>query len=230
MLDRHADIERLIDDYVDGALDDLRARAVRGHLRACDDCSAKVEATQNLVEISGSMPALDAPDSLWGRIAADLDADDERLAGRGRLFWFMQSIGRRLLFGGGALAVAGLLVGIIVLHDRKPLAPALQAVRLAPSPEAIYQDALREVERADDDFQVAIGDLRTIAKTERDRWAPEVRRAFDTNLAIIDAAVANQAELARRNPGDVAVADTLAETYRKEIDFLQSAVVRGGLN
>jgi len=38
-----------------------------------------------------------------------------------------------------------------------------------------------------------------------------------------------QAELARQNPGDVAVADALADSYRKEIDFLQESVVRGDL-
>jgi Putative zinc-finger len=230
MVDRHAEFEHLVDDYVDGALDDLRARAVRGHLRTCAACSEKVTVTESLVEAAATMPALEAPDSLWMNIAAGLDADEERLAGRGRFFWFMHHLGRRLIFGGGALAVAAVLVGFIYVRGEKPLAPALEAVRLAPSPEAMYQEALREVERADADYQVAIGDLRAIAASERGRWAPEVRRAFDANLAVIEAAVARQAELARRNPGDVVVADALAESYRKQLDFMQSAVIRGELN
>jgi hypothetical protein len=229
MVDRHADIERLIDDYVDGALDDLRSRAVRAHLRGCASCGHKVEATQQMLAAAAELPALDAPDALWTRISTGLDVEDERLADRGRLYWFLHSLGRRVLIGGGALAVAGMLVGFMALRDRKPLAPALQAVRLSPSPEAMYQDALREVEQADADYQAAVNDLRGIAATEKERWQPDVRRAFEQNLAVIDGAVARQADLARRNPGDVVVADALAAGYRKQIDFLQSAVIRGGL-
>jgi anti-sigma factor RsiW len=225
--DSHLDVERLLDEYVDGTLDDLRARAVRGHLRGCADCTARVEKTTRLLEAASEIPALDPSPALWAKIAGGLDEDEARLARRGRLWWWWQGLGKRMTFVGGALAVAAMTVWLVALRGRVPLAPALEAVRLPASPEALYEDAVHEVARAQADYQTAVGDLRTIATGERAHWKPEVREAFDANLALIDTAVGRQAELARRNPGDVAVADALAESYRKEIDFLQEAVVRG---
>jgi len=229
MVERHQDFERLCDDYVDGRLDDLRTRAVRGHLRSCLSCTTRVEATQRLVAAASELSSIDPPSSMWSKIAAGLDEDEVRLADHGRLWWLWQGLARRLAFAGGALAVASLCIWAVALRGRTALAPALQTVRLHPSPESLYENALHEVERAQADYQAAVSDLRTIATGERARWQPEVQIAFDANLATIDAAVGRQAELARRNPGDVAVADALSESYRKEIDFLQDAVMRGQL-
>jgi hypothetical protein len=91
----------------------------------------------------------------------------------------------------------------------------------------MYEDALAEVGRAQNEYQAAVNDLRQMALTQRPAWAPEARRLFDENLAAIDAAVARQVELARARPGDVLVADALAESYTRQMAFLQDAVVRG---
>jgi len=227
--DGHRDVEKLIDEYVDGTLDDLRARAVRGHLRGCSICTARVEETTRLLEAAAELPAMDPSAALWTKIAAGLDEDEARLASRGRVWWWWQGLGRRFAFVGGALAVAGMAVWLVALRGRVPLGPSLQAMKIPASPQALYEDAVHEVARAQADYQSAVGDLRGIAVGERGHWKPEVQKAFDENLAAIDAAVARQADLARRNPGDVAVADALADSYRKEIDFLQEAVVRGDL-
>jgi anti-sigma factor RsiW len=227
--DSHRDVSKLIDEYVDGTLDDLRARAVRGHLRGCEACSARVEVTTRLAETAAELPGLDPSSALWSKIATGLDEDEARLAGRGRLWWWWQGLGRRFAFVGGALAVAGMAIWLVALRGRVPLGPSLATMRLPASPQALYEDAVHEVARAQADYQSAVGDLRAIAIGERTHWKPEIQRAFDENLTAIDAAVARQADLARKSPGDVAVADALAESYRKEIDFLQEAVVRGDL-
>jgi len=227
--DAHRDVSKLLDEYVDGTLDDLRARAVRGHLRGCAECTARVEATTRLVEAAAELPDPDPSAALWTKIAAGLDEDEARLAAHGRVWWWWQGLGRRFAFVGGALAVAGMAVWLVALRGHVPLGPSLQAMKIPASPQAIYEDAVHEVARAQADYQSAVTDLRSIAVGERAHWKPEIQKVFDENLAAIDAAVARQADLARRNPGDVAVADALADSYRKEIDFLQEAVVRGDL-
>src|SRR5262249_15701843 len=125
------------------------------------------------------------------------------------------------------LAIAAVAAWFSV-RGQKPLAPALDAVRLKPSPEAMYEDALADIGRAQLEYQSAVNDLRQLALTERPSWTPETRKLFHANLAISEAAVGRQAELARAHPGDVLVADALVESYNKQIGFLQDAIVRGG--
>jgi hypothetical protein len=223
----HAEIEPLLDEYFDGGLDDLRTRAVRGHLRDCERCRARLDGTTRLVEAAGALADLEPPPGLWANLERGLDAEERALAGRGRLFWLWQDLWRKVAFGGGALAVAGAVVWLLALRPVAPHGPALETVKIQASPEALYEDAVHDVARARDDYRAAVDELRALAVGERARWQPEVQRAFDENLAVIDAAVARQSELAGKHPGDVAVADALAETHRRQLDFLQEAVVRG---
>src|SRR5262249_49032082 len=226
-MDNCREISRLLDEYVDGTLDDVRARAVRGHLRACAECAAQVASTQKLVDAAAGLGEMDPPQELWQRISTGLDADDQRLAERPRLWWWWQAWGRRISVGAGfALAAA---IALVVVWQRREvsLAETLRSIRPPVSPQALYDDALREVERAEAEYVSAVNDLRAIANDERGRWRPEVQKACDEHLAAIDGAIARQAEAARARPGDVGLADALHDSYRKEIDFLQDAVVRG---
>ncbi len=224
---RCREVEALLDEYVDGTLDDVRARALRGHLRGCAACTARVAETQQLVDAAAGLRELDPPSGLWPRIATELDAEDQRLGDRPPLWWWWRAWRGRI--GMGAAVLAAVAVGLVFVLQRRQvsLGEALRAVRPPVSPQLLYDDAVHEVERAEAEYVTAVNDLRAIAQDERTRWRPEVRQAFDANLAVIDAAVARQAEVARSHPGDVAVADALHESYRKEIDFLQEAVVRG---
>jgi hypothetical protein len=219
----------LLDEYVDGTLDDVRARAVRGHLRGCAACAGRVAAIQQLVDAAGGLGELDPPSELWARIDARLDAEERQDGDRPRLWWWWQAWGRRVGFavGAAATALAAAVLFAVRTQATVPLADALRPLLPKASPEALYDDAVREVARAQTEYQTAVDELRGAAQGERARWRPSVQKAFDDNLAAIDAAVARQAEAARARPGDVAAADALAESYRKEIDFLQEAVVRG---
>jgi hypothetical protein len=224
---RCREIERLLDEYVDGTLDDVRVRAVRGHLRGCAACAAKVGATQRLCDAAAGLGELDPPAEMWQRISAGLDADEQRLAERPRLWWWWQAWGRRIGVGAGLALAAAIAVVVVWQRREVSLTEALRTIRPPVSPQLLYDDALREVERAEDEYVSAVNDLRAIAQDERGRWRPEARQAFEENLAAIDAAVTRQAEAARARPGDIALADALHDSYRKEIDFLRDAVVRG---
>lgn len=222
------EIVPLLDDYLDGGLDDLRVRAVRAHLRNCIACSARVDTTEQLVGAASSLREIDPPPALWARVTEVLDADDTELAARPRWWWWWQTARSYLFVGAGALAAAAVLLlflsGGVGAQRSLPLAAATY---VAPAPERLYEEALAEVARAEADYQTAVRELRELASKERPRWRAEVQHAFDENLAVIDAAVARQVELWRSQPGNVAMNDALAASYRKEIDFLQEAVLRG---
>lgn len=70
---RCRDVDRLVSGYIDGALDERRSSAVRGHLRVCEECAARVEDEARLRDAAGQLAPVDPPPALW-------DAIDARLA------------------------------------------------------------------------------------------------------------------------------------------------------
>jgi hypothetical protein len=104
----------------------------------------------------------------------------------------------------------------------------LPAGRAEREPAHLIDEAIDEIQKADAEYQKAMQDLEHAVAAEKPRWRTEVARAFETNLATIDAAVAKQHEAYALHPQDLAALDALQASYQKRIEFLQEAVVRGG--
>jgi hypothetical protein len=224
-------VASLLDELVDQTLDDARARVVRAHLRGCAACARRAEATRALVSAAADLGRRDPPPDLWLAVSARLDEEDARTARRTRLWWWWHAWRRTLVAGGGAVAAAAAAIVLLVASQaRHPLAGVMRNLPRPPvSASDLYDEAVREVARAEEGYVQAIEELRVVASDERRRWSPEAARVFDENLAAIDAAIARQAEAFRGAPDDPAAADALHATYRKKIDFLQESIVRGQL-
>lgn len=250
------DLAPLLDELLDGTLDERRASAVRGHLRACAACARRFEETRELVEAAARLEPLDPPPSLWARIDARLAEDEIADSRRPRWWWWWQAWKRPVAWTAAAACAGAIALATWALRARPtstadsaapsaaPAAgppsdaaatvaratadPAGSAAPPAPSARDVaYESALAEVARVDAEYARAIDELKRIAGEERARWRPEVARAFDENLAAIDAAVERQREACRQQPGDVLALDALYASYRREIDFLQEVVLRG---
>jgi hypothetical protein len=216
----------LLDAFVDGELDGERARAVRGHVGGCPPCAARLEATEILVDAARTLEPVDPPESLLGATFQRLAALEAADAEHTRLWWWWKAWRKTVLAGGLAAAAVGAFALSFAWRARPAEEPPPARAAVVPETD-LYLEAVREVARADEEYGRAIDDLRAIVEDERPRWRPEVARAFDKNLADIDAAVERQRDLARRAPGDFAAQDALHAAYKKKIDFLQEAVVRG---
>ncbi len=220
-------VEPLLSELEDGTLDEARARAVRGHLLECAACRAEGEAIHKIAVAAASLGAVDPPASVWDGIAARLDDHEIAYSRRSRLWWWWQAFRRPLFYAGGAVAAAALVVVLYMRDRRVEVAPAPKP---APaSPQALVDEALAEIERAESGYVSAIDDLRGIVGDEKSKWPPAMQAAFDRNLADIDAAVERLREAARRAPGNLQAQEALYASYRRKIDYLQEAVVRGGI-
>jgi uncharacterized protein YukE len=100
--------------------------------------------------------------------------------------------------------------------------------RAAPPPSDPMDEAVEEIQKAEAEYRKAMSDLEKVVAAEKPRWKPEAARAFDANLATIDAAVEKQREAFRLHPQELQALDALQASYRKRIDFLQESLVRGG--
>lgn len=61
------DVERQLDPYVDGELEEEEAAAVRDHLATCAGCRDRVAGRETLSRIVRSAPYYSAPDALRER-------------------------------------------------------------------------------------------------------------------------------------------------------------------
>src|SRR5262249_56084106 len=70
---------------------------------------------------------------------------------------------------------------------------------------------------------------RATAGEEKAKGRGGMGEEFDKNRADIDAAVERLRAAARRAPGNLQAQEALYASYRRKIDYLQEAVVRGGV-
>lgn len=239
-----AAIAPLVDELVDGTLDERRASAVRGHVRTCAACARLLERTAEIAEgLRALEPVGPPPPALWAAIEARLAGEEIADGKRPRWWWWWQAWRRPIGYGAAVAAAGALAVTIYVSRKHAPAeqspavadhqaTPAQPPVTPAPAPAPVpapskYDHALARVEELDAEYAKAVADLKEVARAERGRWRPEVASAFDENLAAIDDAIERQRRIAREQPGDVRNLDALHASYRKQIDYLQEAVMRG---
>jgi uncharacterized protein YukE len=241
------ELATLIDELVDGTLDARRASAVRGHARGCAACAKRLDETAALAEGLRGLEPMDPPASLWGRIEAGLAQEEQKDAERPRLWWWWQAARPTVAWAAAGAMVVGLAVGAVWIRKRRGGAhetaaahASAEAARVAPAPIApapavaddsappSFDEAVADLGRAEAEYRKAVDELHGVVDRERPRWKAEVAKAYDANLAVIDQAVEAQRQAFRDHPGDVAQLDGLEAAYRKKIDFMEEAVVRGG--
>jgi hypothetical protein len=244
-----------LSELLDGQLDAGRASAVRGHTRTCSACERVLTELGAQKGALAQLGPLDPPPSLWGKIQEQLGAAEVNDARRSSWWFWWQGARPTLRLAGAGLLAVGLAVGAVWWrrsHDgsgalagdgetpsrRGDSAQGATAVgpevvpgaadRLVPSdgPVAI-DEALASLDQAEAEYKRAVTELAAVVAAEAPRWPAATREAFARNAAIIDAAVERQRQVFRDQPADLTALDGLHASYRRQIDFLSEALVRG---
>lgn len=190
----------LLDEYLDGTLDDARRAAVEAHLAGCPACRAELEAIRRIAaEARALPPTLAPPAATWDGIAARLPrATPARTGPARRLTWRQLAAALALFLGGYALARVG---------SRAPDAGEFSSRR------AEYTAASIELTRA----------LRQDAGT----LAPETRLVVERNLAIIDQAIGEAEAALQADPGNGALEQMVLARYEQRLALLRHATLTG---
>ena len=130
---RCRDVDRLVTGYIDGALDERRSSAVRGHLRVCSTCAARVEDEARLRDAAGHIAPVDPPAALWDAIDARLAEAEIADAGRPAVWLLGQRAVDAVRRWALPLSLAGAVaVGLLVLwlpRDHAGRSPRAGATR-----------------------------------------------------------------------------------------------------
>jgi len=232
---RCTDVDKLVSSYIDGDIDEHRARAVRGHARECERCARLLEDEGVLASWLGQLdPADDPPDRMWQGIQQRLATEEQRDAQRSNLALWWRNVRDHAV--PVAMAAAAIAVGVYWGAAPSDVAPSgsgagprasTQVAEPAPAPEAVAPVATfaaerqRQIADADEHFRLAVAELR--AEAGEAAASGEVAAA----LARIDA----ELERARKQAAgldDVASRDEVHRLYREQIALLQDAALDGG--
>lgn len=206
------DVEHLLDDYVDGELDEVSRVRVEEHLPTCPSCREQYLLTADLLERAAGLDADIAPSrDLWPAIAGRIDTEKVVFL-RGRTVRWIAA---------ATLAAAAVLV-LVVLPIERSSSPAADRVQ-ADSGARLAVSAAEPSIAGYDDLDRAARELRRALEERKANLSPQTLEVVEENLAIIDQAIANVKRALGEDPDNQALAVLLTATCQRKIDLLKLA-------
>lgn len=214
-----AETDLLLDDYVDGALDENARQDCERHLAGCADCREQERGLRAVLAQAAALPLeLEPEHDLWPAIAARLETP--------RVVPFAPPR-RRLTFGALLALAAAALLAVLLPHgerdtpkpgatrDAGPSDAALQPASLG-SPSSLGA-AAAEYERATQQLLLAL-------QSEGRELPKDTLENLQKNLATIDQALGDIRAALLKDPQNAQLARLLNSTHRRRLTVLQQAV------
>jgi hypothetical protein len=233
-------VNRLIEDYSYGELENSLESGVARHLQTCRECSKLLEelaAEQKLYSSYAEVTSREVePDSsLWSKVRTRLGNSvtgypftnfvqkndpvgtpgeiGERVA--------CHRISLRQLSFAAALVVVTIAATLVTLHygggDRK-------VSEQVGKTDSSCQSAMRSIERAEQEYLNAITILSALAEKRKPKLDARLAAELEHNLRIIDQAIAATSKAYRARPHDQDLAFYMLSAYRKKVDLLQELI------
>ena len=216
----------LLSDYLDGELADGERIALEAHLAGCAACSATLEDLRWVVARARTLADSPPGEDLWPAIAAMVGGSGGAvkpsvvpIAGRRRISFSIP----QLAAAGLALAVVSGAAGLAV-RSRSVGAPAVASGTEASAPvPGVVLAASGGTVRMDSAYGAAVSELRAVLDAGRGSLDTATVRVLESNLALIDSAVASAQRALVNDPANGYLSAHLARTMRRKIDLLRHA-------
>jgi anti-sigma factor RsiW len=215
-----------LSDYMDGELLPADVEALEAHLLECADCGRALHELRAVVARAGQVIDRPPETDLWPGIAARMAVDHATAVGPTR--------SRRLSFSIPQLVAASLVLMLLsgstmYLMLKQDGAPQFAATsRPAESGAPVTTDralampvAVRSP--AADNYDVAINELEEALASGSSRLDTATVRVLESNLTIIDGAIAEAQAALGRDPGNPYLNHYLDQTMQKKIQLLRRA-------
>jgi anti-sigma-K factor RskA len=224
-----------LSQYIDGELTAVERGRVERHLSSCSECGQLVEGLRAVVGAAQAIQDAPPASDLWPQIASRLEPRDRAP----RVVALDPRRGpRRFSFSIPQLAAASLAVALLsagavwmAIRDGGPARTSTVAVEEpitgfagAPSskePITALTVAGGSAPEGFAEYEAAVADLERLL--DQAAIDPELRRAIDENLTIIDEAIRQTRNALEADPNDVYLNTHLASTMQRKIDVLQDA-------
>ena len=214
--------EQLLNDYVDGGLNDAARERAAVHLSSCDVCR---EATQRLHRLRAELASLPRSIAPPAHVLMDVHAAImENIAGPPvRATW----VERHWKLRPAPLAAAALILialssatTALLLRPRSAHTPAPAATAPTLDTGSAGLVAMQAMDRS---YQDAIAELQHALREQETGLAPETLQVLQTNLEIIDNALGEARAALSADPGNDALTALVRSGYERKLDVLRSA-------
>ena len=218
--------DRFIDrlsQYLDDELGPDERAQVAQHLAGCDACRRTLDQLREVVALAASRPAIQPGEDLWPGIrerlrAAPADVVPIEAAAR-------RPLRRRFTFSVPQLAAAAVALMVVsggavwlALGARAAGPDAVASLRVAQD-----SPGLARLVSDDASYQATLAELERALASSRDRLDPVTIAVLESNLRLIDAAIAEATEALARDPGNAYLSEHLGQTREKKIEVLRRA-------
>jgi anti-sigma factor RsiW len=214
---RRADIQ----DLIDGTLGRLRAAELQQHIDACDECRALANDLEAIRDAAQSLDTLAPPNHVWLQIAGRLrqegrvaDRPVAEPAGRHQYVWL--AIAAALV-----LAVGGSLFVLIPRHTAAPGGGVAQSNAASSDTVQSGVEDLRQAERL---LQSGVAKLKEGLGSDEQALPAAVTATLDSNLQILDQAIADSSAALQEEPQNAAARNSLFDALQRKIALLQDTI------
>ena len=199
-----------LSEYLDGDLALPERVALEAHLVECQECATTLADLRAVVMRARSLRATPPATDLWPGIESRIGSRFVR-----RLtFSYPQLIAASL-----ALLLAG-GTGTLWLLPREQATPARVVVQPVPvsAPAGVLPASF-----ADPRYDAAVNDLEGLLAAHRNELDPATVQTIETNLALIDRAIADARAALARDPASAFLNSHLADTMQRKLSLLRDA-------
>ena len=214
----------LMSDYLDGELPVGERVALEAHLAGCAPCRATLDELRWVVARAHALADRPPAEDLWPAIAALVGGSGGAVKPAPVV---PIATRRRISFSIPQLAAAG--IALAVLSGAAGLAFRAGG-DLPQGPIAVEAGGVPIVAasagasvRMDSAYGAAVSELRTILDAGRGSLDTTTVRVLETNLALIDSAVASAQRALAVDPANGYLSAHLARTMRRKLDLLRHA-------
>ena len=208
-----------IQDLVDGTLGRFRAAELQQHVDTCDECRALLRDLETIRDAAQSLDALAPPDHVWLQIAG-------RLRQEGRVAELPAAPSNRHQYAWLAIAAALVLAvgaSLFLVFPRQPASPGSVAAGNAAATDTV-QSGVEDLRKAEQLLQSGVAKLKEGLGSDEQALPSAVTATLDSNLQILDQAIAESSSALQREPQNAAARNSLFDALQRKISLLQDTV------
>jgi hypothetical protein len=212
-----------IQDLIDGALGPIRRGELEQHLDQCPACRALFDDLQQLRDAAASVDSLQPPDHVWLQIAG-------RLRQEGRVHDRPKPIPSRhahyvwLAVAAALVLAVGASLVYVVVPDNPPGADRSAGASGNAAATDTVQSGVEDLRQAERLLQSGVAKLRDGLGSDGQALPAPVAATLESNLKILDQAIAESSAAVQAEPQNVAARDSLFDSLQRKISLLQDTI------